>query len=58
MKKMGSRNFYKDGYIEAKSNGRLKGCEFHFDLVSVTATENALMAAVWLKELQYLEQGT
>ena len=45
MKKMGSEIFIKDGYIEAKSNGRLKGCEFHFDLVSVTATENALMAA-------------
>ena len=53
MKKMGSEIFIKDGYIEAQSNGRLKGCEFHFDLVSVTATENINMfnlACVYILE--------
>ena len=45
----------KDGYIEAESKGRLKGCEFHFDLVSVTATENALMAACLAEGTTFLK---
>ncbi|MBP9721654.1 MAG: UDP-N-acetylglucosamine 1-carboxyvinyltransferase [Gammaproteobacteria bacterium] len=39
----------KNGYIYAKSNGRLKGAEFTFSDVSVTGTENMIMAAVLAK---------
>ena len=35
-----------DGFIKATSNGRLKGAKVLFDMVSVGATENILMAAV------------
>ena len=35
----------KDGYIFGKCSGRLRGAEFKFPMVSVGATENALMAA-------------
>jgi UDP-N-acetylglucosamine 1-carboxyvinyltransferase len=35
----------RDGYIEGKVNGKLKGAIFTFPMVSVGATENALMAA-------------
>ena len=35
----------RDGYIEGKVNGKLKGAVFTFPMVSVGATENALMAA-------------
>jgi len=40
-----------DGFIKAVSDGRLKGNKVLFDMVSVGATENVLMAAV-------LAQGT
>ena len=55
MKKMGAQIYIKDGYIEAESKGRLKSCEFHFDLVSVTATENALMAACLAEGTTFLK---
>lgn len=34
------------GYVEAKSNGRLKGAEIYLDYPSVGATANIMMAAV------------
>ena len=34
-----------DGYIEARCHGRLKGAEINFDIVTVTGTENIMMAA-------------
>ncbi len=34
------------GYVEAKTNGRLKGAKIYLDFPSVGATENILMAAV------------
>jgi UDP-N-acetylglucosamine 1-carboxyvinyltransferase len=34
------------GYIRARTNGRLKGCHFLMDTVTVGGTENLLMAAV------------
>lgn len=34
------------GYIRARSNGRLRGCHFLMDTVTVGGTENLLMAAV------------
>ena len=46
MRAFGAEIILENGYIKAKSNGRLKGANIFFDPVSVTATENSLMAAV------------
>ena len=35
-----------EGYIKARSSGRLKGANINMDMVSVGATENLIMAAV------------
>ena len=45
MRRMGANISLEEGYINAKSEGRLKGTTIDFDPVSVTATENVLMAA-------------
>jgi len=45
MRRMGANISLERGYINAKSEGRLKGSTIDFDPVSVTATENVLMAA-------------
>ena len=45
MRRMGADISLEAGYISAKSEGRLKGTTIDFDPVSVTATENVLMAA-------------
>ena len=45
MRNMGANISLEGGYINAKSDGRLKGNTINFDPVSVTATENVLMAA-------------
>ena len=45
MRRMGVNISLEGGYINAKSEGRLKGSTIDFDPVSVTATENVLMAA-------------
>lgn len=42
---MGAKIDVEDGYIRAKTNGRLKGARIFFDTVTVTGTENILMAA-------------
>ena len=42
---MGANIVVEDGYIRAKSNGRLKGANIFMDTVTVTGTENLLMAA-------------
>ena len=46
MRSMGAEILLEEGYIKAKSNGPLKGANIDLDPVSVTATENILMAAV------------
>jgi len=43
---MGATIEIEDGYIKARSNGRLQGCHIFMDMVSVGATENLMMAAV------------
>jgi UDP-N-acetylglucosamine 1-carboxyvinyltransferase len=48
LKKMGADIEVKNGYIFASTN-ELIGAEFIFDLVSVTATENIVMAATLAK---------
>jgi len=45
MRRMGANISLEEGYINAKSEGRLRGTTIDFDPVSVTATENVLMAA-------------
>jgi UDP-N-acetylglucosamine 1-carboxyvinyltransferase len=42
---MGAELDLRDGYVHAKASGGLKGAVFAFPVVSVGATENALMAA-------------
>lgn len=42
---MGAKIEVVDGYIRAKVDGRLKGATISFDTVTVTGTENLLMAA-------------
>lgn len=51
LKAMGADITVKNGYINARCNGRLQGRRIMFDTVTVTGTENILMAAV-------LAQGT
>lgn len=46
MEALGAKIDIKNGYIEAEVVGRLKGAEIVTDLVTVTGTENILMAAV------------
>ena len=48
---MGAKIEIEDGYIKARSDGRLKGAHILMDVVSVGATENIMMAAA-------LAQGT
>ena len=42
---MGATIEIEDGYIKARSDGRLVGCHILMDIVSVGATENLMMAA-------------
>lgn len=46
LSQMGAEITVESGYIEATIKGKLKGCTVDFEIVSVTATENAIMAAV------------
>ena len=46
MKKLGAEVITEGGYIKAKAENGLKGAEILFDTISVTGTENAIMAAV------------
>ena len=45
LKKLGMNYNLKDGYILAKSKGRLKGAMINFPKISVGATENTIIAA-------------
>jgi len=45
LRAMGADVVVEGGYIRAKTNGRLKGARVFFDTVTVTGTENILMAA-------------
>ncbi|PKL85282.1 MAG: UDP-N-acetylglucosamine 1-carboxyvinyltransferase [Ignavibacteriae bacterium HGW-Ignavibacteriae-1] len=49
IEKLGAEITLDQGYVIAKSNGRLKACKFHFDISSVGATGNVLMAATLAK---------
>ena len=49
LKKLGMEYKIRDGYILAKSNGRLKGKTIKFPKISVGATENSIIAACLAK---------
>ncbi|MBI1218968.1 MAG: UDP-N-acetylglucosamine 1-carboxyvinyltransferase [Rhodobacteraceae bacterium] len=49
MEALGATLELRDGYVYAEAKGGLKGAVFDFPLVSVGATENALMAATLAK---------
>ena len=49
LKKLGMKYIIKDGYILAKSNGRLRGGTIKFPKISVGATENSIIAACLAK---------
>jgi UDP-N-acetylglucosamine 1-carboxyvinyltransferase len=46
LKKMGANIIVENGYIKARTNGRLHGAHILMDIVTVTGTENVMMAAV------------
>ena len=54
---MGAELDLRDGYVHAKAPGGLKGAHFRFPIVSVGATENALMAATLAKGTTVLENA-
>ncbi|MEL7461254.1 MAG: UDP-N-acetylglucosamine 1-carboxyvinyltransferase [Pseudomonadota bacterium] len=54
---MGAELELKDGYVHAEAPGGLKGGRVTFPLVSVGATENALMAATLAKGTTVLENA-
>ncbi len=49
LKKLGMNYVLKDGYILAKSNGKLKGSTIKFPKLTVGATENSIIAACLAK---------
>ncbi|WP_128254413.1 UDP-N-acetylglucosamine 1-carboxyvinyltransferase [Falsirhodobacter deserti] len=54
---MGADLDLRDGYVHAKAPGGLKGAVFDFPVVSVGATENALMAATLAKGTTVLKNA-
>jgi len=54
---MGAELDLKEGYVHAKAPGGLKGGTFEFPVVSVGATENALMAATLAKGTTVLKNA-
>jgi UDP-N-acetylglucosamine 1-carboxyvinyltransferase len=54
--KMGAEIQIKSGYIHAKA-GRLKGCKLILDKVTVTGTENLLMAATLAEGITVIENA-
>jgi UDP-N-acetylglucosamine 1-carboxyvinyltransferase len=57
LKLMGADITVEDGYIVASNQGRLKGATIFMDLVSVTGTENLMMAAVLADGITTIENA-
>jgi len=55
--KMGADIIVENGYIQAKVKGRLKGARIPFNIVSVTGTENIMMAAVLAEGTTIIENA-
>jgi UDP-N-acetylglucosamine 1-carboxyvinyltransferase len=56
LEKMGAKIELQSGYVIAKTNG-LKGTSIYFDTITVTGTENLMMAAVLAKGTTILENA-
>lgn len=54
---MGADIQVEDGYIRAKTDGRLSGAHIFFDIVTVTGTENILMAATLADGITTIENA-
>lgn len=54
---MGAIIHVEEGYIRAKCDGRLQGAKIFFDIVSVTGTENILMAATLAEGTTIIENA-
>jgi UDP-N-acetylglucosamine 1-carboxyvinyltransferase len=54
---MGATIVVEEGYVKASVDGRLKGATIFMDTVTVTGTENLLMAAVLADGVTYLENA-
>ncbi len=54
---MGADITVEDGYVKARMNGRLKGARIFFDKVTVTGTENILMAATLAEGTSVIENA-
>ena len=57
MEKLGASITIEDGYIHARSNGRLKGANIVMDTVTVGGTENIMMAATLADGVTRLENA-
>ena len=57
MEAMGAQIIVEDGYIRASCDGRLQGARIYFDTVTVTGTENLLMAATLADGITVLENA-
>ena len=54
---MGAKIAVEDGYIKARTEGRLKGAHIFMDLVTVTGTENVMMAATLADGITTIENA-
>ncbi|MBS0286203.1 MAG: UDP-N-acetylglucosamine 1-carboxyvinyltransferase [Proteobacteria bacterium] len=57
LRKMGAEITVEGGYIQAVAKNGLKGANINFDIVSVTGTENLMMAAVLAKGKTIIENA-
>lgn len=57
LEQMGAEVHVENGYIKARSNGRLKGAHIFLDTVTVTGTENLMMAATLAEGKTILENA-
>jgi len=56
LEKLGATINFDHGYVDARADG-LRGTEFYFDTVSVTGTENLMMAATLAEGVTVLENA-
>lgn len=56
LEKLGASISFDHGYVDARANG-LRGTQFYFDTISVTGTENLMMAATLAEGITVLENA-
>jgi UDP-N-acetylglucosamine 1-carboxyvinyltransferase len=56
LEKLGASISFDHGYVDARANG-LRGTDFYFDTISVTGTENLMMAATLADGVTVLENA-